>query len=244
MSAITVKDGTQIYYKDWGEGQPIVFSHGWPLSGDDWDAQMMFFLNHGYRVIAHDRRGHGRSSQPGDGHDMDHYADDLAALTAHLNLENAIHVGHSTGGGEVTRYLGRHGESRVAKAALISAVPPLMLKIAANPFGLLKEVFDDLQAQLAANRSQFYRDLPSGPFYGYNRPGAKVSEAVIQNWWRQGMMGGAKAHYDGIVAFSQTDFTEDFKKITIPVLVMHSEDDQIVPYVAAGSLSAKVLKNE
>jgi len=242
MPTITTKDGVEIFYKDWGKGQPIVFSHGWPLSADDWDAQMMFFLNHGYRVIAHDRRGHGRSTQTADGHDMDHYADDLAALTAHLGLKNAVHVGHSTGGGEVAHYLGRYGESGVAKAALISAVPPLMVKTADNPLGLPKQVFDDLQAQLAANRSQFYRDVPAGPFYGYNRPGAKASEAVIQNWWRQGMMGGAKAHYDGIVAFSQTDFTEDLKKITVPVLVMHSEDDQIVPYVAAGPLSAKLLK--
>jgi non-heme chloroperoxidase len=243
MPMITTKDGVQIYYKDWGKGQPIVFSHGWPLSADDWDAQMLFFLNRGYRVIAHDRRGHGRSSQTADGHDMDHYADDLAALTAYLDLKNAIHVGHSTGGGEVVHYLGRHGESRVVCAAIISAVPPLMVKTAANPKGLPKEVFDGLQAQLAANRSQFYRALPEGPFYGYNRPGIKASEAVIANWWRQGMMGGAKAHYDGIVAFSQTDFTEDLKKITVPVLVMHSEDDQIVPYVAAGPLSAKLLKN-
>ena len=243
MSMITTKDGTQIYYKDWGKGQPIVFSHGWPLSADDWDAQLLFFLNHGYRVIAHDRRGHGRSTQTADGHDMDHYADDLAALTSHLDLKNAIHVGHSTGGGEVTHYLARHGESRVAKAAIISAVPPLMLKTAANPDGLPKEVFDGFQAQLAANRSQFYLDVASGPFYGFNRPGVKSSEAAIRNWWRQGMMGGAKAHYDGIVAFSQTDFTEDLKKITVPVLVMHSEDDQIVPYVASGPLSAKLLKN-
>jgi non-heme chloroperoxidase len=243
MPIIKTKDGTEIYYKDWGTGQPIVFSHGWPLSSDDWDAQMLFFLNHGYRVIAHDRRGHGRSSQTGDGHDMDHYADDLAAVTAHLDVKNAIHVGHSTGGGEVVHYLARHGESRVAKAAILCAVPPLMVKTPANPNGLPKEVFDGFQTALAANRSEFYRDVASGPFYGYNRPGAKASEPVIQNWWRQGMMGGAKAHYDGIVAFSQTDFTEDLKKISVPVLVMHSEDDQIVPYVAAGPLSAKLLKN-
>jgi non-heme chloroperoxidase len=243
MATITTKDGTEIYYKDWGSGQPIVFSHGWPLSADDWDTHMLLFLNQGYRVIAHDRRGHGRSSQPGAGHDMDHYADDLAALTAHLDLQKAVHVGHSTGGGEVVRYLGRHGESRVAKAAIISAVPPLMVKTPANPGGLPKEVFDGFQAALAANRSQFYRDVPAGPFYGYNRPGAKPSEAIIQNWWRQGMMGGAKAHYDGVVAFSQTDFTEDLKKITVPVLVMHGDDDQIVPYADAGPLSAKLLKN-
>jgi non-heme chloroperoxidase len=243
MSFVRTKDGVEIYYKDWGKGQPIAFSHGWPLSADDWDAQMLFFLNHGYRVIAHDRRGHGRSSQVGDGHDMDHYADDLAAVTAYLDLKNVIHIGHSTGGGEVVHYLARHGEAGVAKAAILCAVPPLMVKTTANPNGLPKKVFDDFQAALAANRSQFYRDVAAGPFYGYNRPGAKASEAVIQNWWRQGMTGGAKAHYDGIVAFSQTDFTEDLKKITVPVLVMHSEDDQIVPYVAAGPLSAKLLKN-
>jgi non-heme chloroperoxidase len=243
MSTITMKDGTTIYYKDWGSGQPIVFSHGWPLSADDWDAQMMFFLDQGYRVIAHDRRGHGRSSQGASGHDMDHYADDLAALTEHLDLREAIHVGHSTGGGEVVHYIARHGEDRVTKAAIISAVPPLMLKTAVNPTGQSKDVFDGFQAQLAANRSQFYYDVASGPFYGFNRPGAKPSQAVVWNWWRQGMMGGAKAHYDGIVAFSQTDFTEDLKKITVPVLVMHSEDDQIVPYVAAGPLSAKLLRN-
>jgi non-heme chloroperoxidase len=243
MGMVKTKDGVDIFYKDWGKGQPIVFSHGWPLSSDDWDAQMMFFLNHGYRVIAHDRRGHGRSSQVADGHDMDHYADDLAAVTTYLDLEEAIHIGHSTGGGEVVRYLARHGEGRVTKAAILCAVPPLMVKTSANPNGLPKEVFDGFQAALAANRSEFYRDVASGPFYGYNRPGAKPSEAVIQNWWRQGMMGGAKAHYDGIVAFSQTDFTEDLKKINVPVLVMHSEDDQIVPYVASGPLSAKLLKN-
>jgi non-heme chloroperoxidase len=204
---------------------------------------MLFFLKHGYRVIAHDRRGHGRSSQTGDGHDMDHYADDLAALTEHLDLKDAIHVGHSTGGGEVVHYIARHGESRVAKAAILSAVPPLMVKTAANPDGLPKAVFDDLQAQLAANRTKFYYDLPAGPFYGYNRPGAKPSETVIWNWWRQGMMGGAKAHYDGIVAFSQTDFTEDLKQITVPVLVMHGDDDQIVPYADSAPLSAKLLRN-
>jgi non-heme chloroperoxidase len=243
MPTITTKDGVEIFYKDWGSGQPIVFSHGWPLSADDWDNQMLFFLKQGYRVIAHDRRGHGRSTQVADGHDMDHYADDLAAVTAHLGVKDAIHVGHSTGGGEVVRYLARRGEQGVVKAAIISAVPPLMLKTEANHTGQLKSAFDDLQAQLAANRSVFYRNVASGPFYGFNRPGVKSSEAIIDNWWRQGMMGGAKAHDDGIVAFSQTDFTEDLKKITIPVLVMHSEDDQIVPYVAAGPLSAKLLKN-
>ncbi len=243
MPYVKTKDGVEIYYKEWGKGQPLVFSHGWPLSADDWDAQLMFFLGRGYRVIAHDRRGHGRSTQTDAGHDMDHYADDLAAVVAHLDVKDAVHIGHSTGGGEVVRYLARHGEARAAKAALISAVPPLMVKTPANPGGLPKEVFDGLQAQLAANRAQFYRDLPEGPFYGYNRPGAKPSQGVIANWWRQGMMGGAKAHYDGIVAFSQTDFTEDLKKIALPVLVMHSEDDQIVPYADSGPLSAKLLKN-
>ena len=232
-----------IYYKDWGKGQPIVFSHGWPLSADDWDTQMLFFAGNGFRVIAHDRRGHGRSSQTSGGHDMDHYADDLAALTKHLDLKNAVHVGHLTGGGEVVHYIARHGESRVAKAAIISAVPPLMVKTEKNPGGLPKEVFDDLQAQLAANRAKFYYDLPAGPFYGFNRPGVKALEPVIRNWWRQGMMGGAKAHYDGIVAFSQTDFTEDLKQINVPALVMHGDDDQIVPYADAGPLSAKLLKN-
>ena len=243
MGTITTPDGTEIFYKDWGSGQPIVFSHGWPLSADDWDTQMLFFLEHGYRVIAHDRRGHGRSTQTGDGHDMDHYADDLAAVTAHLDLKDAIHVGHSTGGGEVVRYLGRHGESRVAKAAIMSAVPPLMVQTDSNPGGQPKSAFDDLQTQLAANRSVFYQALASGPFYGYNRPGAEPSEAIIDNWSRQGMMGGAKAHYDGIVAFSQTDFTEDLKKITVPVLVMHGDDDQIVPYADSAPLTAKLLQN-
>jgi len=243
MPTIATNDGVQIFYKDWGAGQPIVFSHGWPLSSDDWDAQMMFFVTNGYRVIAHDRLVHGRSAQVADGHDMDHYADDLAALISHLDLKDAVHVGHSTGGGEVVRYLGRHGENRAAKAAILSAVPPLMVQTPANPGGLPKSVFDDFQAKLAAGRSQFYRDVAAGPFYGYNRPGAKPSEAVIQNWWRQGMMGGAKAHYDGIVAFSQTDFTADLKKISLPVLVMHGDDDQIVPYADSALLSAKLLKN-
>ena len=243
MPFITTKEGVEIFYKDWGKGQPIVFSHGWPLSADDWDTQMLFFVSKGFRVIAHDRRGHGRSSQVADGHDMDHYADDLATVTAHLDLKNAIHVGHSTGGGEVVRYIGKHGQSRVAKAAILSAVPPLMVKTEANPGGLPKSVFDDLMRQLAANRSVFYRDLASGPFYGFNRPGAKPNEAIIQNWWRQGMMGAANAHYQGVVAFSQTDFTEDLKKITVPVFVGHGDDDQIVPYADSAPLSAKLLKN-
>ena len=243
MPTITTRDGVEIYFKDWGSGQPIVFSHGWPLSSDDWDAQMLFFLGQGYRVVAHDRRGHGRSTQVADGHDMDHYADDLAAVVTHLDLHDAVHIGHSTGGGEVVHYLARHGESRAAKAVLIAAVPPLMVKTEANPLGLPKDVFDDLQAQLAANRSEFYRALPSGPFYGFNRPGVESSEASIANWWRQGMNGGAKAHYDGIVAFSQTDFTEDLQNLTLPVLVMHSKDDQIVPYQASGPRSAELLRN-
>jgi non-heme chloroperoxidase len=242
MPSIKTKDGVEIFYKDWGKGQPIMFHHGWPLSSDDWDAQMLFFLNQGYRVVAHDRRGHGRSTQVADGHDMDHYAADAAAVVEHLDLKDAVHVGHSTGGGEVVHYLARHAGSRAVKAAILCAVPPLMVQTAANPQGTPKKVFDDLQAQLAANRSSFYRALPAGPFYGYNKSG-KPDEAVIQNWWRQGMMGGAKAHYDGIVAFSQTDFTEDLKKITLPVLVVHSEADQIVPYVASGPMSAKLLKN-
>jgi non-heme chloroperoxidase len=243
MPTITTADGVEIFFKDWGSGQPIMFHHGWPLSADDWDTQLLFFLHQGYRVIAHDRRGHGRSAQVGDGHDMDHYADDAAAVVTHLDLHDVVHIGHSTGGGELTRYLARHGQDRAAKAVLISSVPPLMVQTEANPGGLPKSVFDDLQAQLAANRSEFYRALPSGPFYGFNRDGVQPSEAIIENWWRQGMMGGAKAHYDGIVAFSQTDFTEDLKKITLPALVMHGDDDQIVPYEDAGVLSAKLLPN-
>jgi non-heme chloroperoxidase len=242
---ITTKDDVEIFYKDWGprDAQVIFFHHGWPLTSDDWDAQMLFFLGKGFRVIAHDRRGHGRSSQVWDGHDMDHYADDVAAVVKHLHVKGAIHVGHSTGGGEVIRYIARHGEDRVSKGVLISSVPPLMVKTESNPGGLPKEVFDNLQAQLAASRSHFYYDLPAGPFYGFNRPGAKPSDPIIWNWWRQGMMGSAKAHYDGIVAFSQTDFTEDLRAATIPVLVMHGEDDQIVPYADSGPLSAKLLKH-
>jgi non-heme chloroperoxidase len=245
MSYVTTEDGVEIFYKDWGPAKatPIVFSHGWPLSSDDWDAQMMFFLSKGFRVVAHDRRGHGRSSQVSDGHDMDHYADDLAAVVNHLDLKGVIHVGHSTGGGEVVRYLARHGEKRASKACLIAAVPPLMVKTSSNRGGLPKDVFDGLQVQTATNRAQFFRDLPSGPFYGFNRPGVKPQEGIIENWWRQGMMGSAKAHYDGIVAFSQTDFTEDLKKIKLPVLVMHGDDDQIVPYADSGPLTARYLEN-
>lgn len=242
MPTITTKDGTQIYYKDWGSGQPIVFSHGWPLTADDWDGQMLFFGQRGYRVIAHDRRGHGRSTQTWDGNEMDTYADDLAALTEKLDLKNAIHVGHSTGGGEVARYIGRHGSKRVATAVLISAVPPLMLKTEKNPTGSPISVFDDLRAALAANRPQFYKDLTL-PFYGYNRPGAKISEGIREHWWLQGMMGGMKAHYDCIKAFSETDFTEDLKKFDVPTLILHGDDDQIVPIVAAAPLSAKLVKN-
>jgi len=243
MSMITTKDGVQIFYKDWGKGQPIVFHHGWPLSADDWDAQMLFFLQHGFRVVAFDRRGHGRSSQVGGGHDMDHYAADAAAVVDHLDLRDAVHIGHSTGGGVVTRYVARHGKGRVAKAVLMSAVPPIMVKTPSNPDGLPLEVFDGLRASLAANRAQFYRDVAAGPFYGFNRPGAKPLEGVIQNWWRQGMMGAANAHYDGIKAFSETDFTEDLKIIDVPTLVMHGDDDQIVPYKDAALLSAKLLKH-
>jgi non-heme chloroperoxidase len=243
MSMITTKDGTEIFYKDWGKGQPIVFHHGWPLSADDWDNQMMFFMAQGYRVIAHDRRGHGRSSQTFLGNDMDTYAADVAELVAALDLKDAIHIGHSTGGGEVARYVAQHGKGRVAKAALISAIPPVMLKSASNPNGTPIEVFDGFRAALAANRAQFYIDVPTGPFYGFNRPGAKVVQGDIDNWWRQGMMGGAKAHYDCIKVFSETDHTEDLKSITVPTLVLHSEDDQIVPFIAAGPLSAKLLKH-
>ncbi|HFT8011236.1 MULTISPECIES: alpha/beta fold hydrolase [Burkholderia] len=240
---IVTKDGVEIFYKDWGKGQPIVFSHGWPLSADDWDAQMLFFVEHGYRVIAHDRRGHGRSTQTADGNDMNHYAADLAALTEALDIRNAVHIGHSTGGGEVAAYVARHGMKRTSKIVLVSAVPPVMVKSERNPGGTPIEVFDGFRKQLAANRAQFYLDVPSGPFYGFNRAGAKVSEGVIRNWWRQGMMGGIKAQYDCIKAFSETDFTEDLKKITQPALVLHGDDDQVVPYKDAGVLSAKLLKN-
>ncbi|AXA38724.1 alpha/beta fold hydrolase [Rhizobium leguminosarum] len=247
MSTITTKDGIEIFYKDWGPktAQPIMFHHGWPLCSDDWDTQMLFFLEKGYRVVAHDRRGHGRSTQVGDGHDMDHYAADAATVVEHLDLRNTVHVGHSTGGGEATHYVARHGQpqGRVAKLVIIGAVPPIMVKTDANPGGLPIEVFDGLRKQLAANRAQFYYDLPAGPFYSFNRPGAKVLEPVINNWWRQGMIGGAKAHYDGIKAFSETDFTEDLKIITVPTLVMHGDDDQIVPIADSALLSAKLLQN-
>ncbi|RWC38466.1 MAG: alpha/beta fold hydrolase [Mesorhizobium sp.] len=245
MSTITTKDGTEIYYKDWGpkDAQPIVFHHGWPLSADDWDAQMLFFVGRGYRTIAHDRRGHGRSAQVSDGHDMDHYAADAAAVIEHLGLRDAIHIGHSTGGGEAARYVARHGMGRTAKLVLIGAVPPIMVKTPANPGGLPIEVFDGLRKSLAANRAQFYVDFPSGPFYGFNRPGVKAIPGVIQNWWRQGMMGSAKAHYDGIKAFSETDFTDDLRIVDVPTLVMHGTDDQIVPFADSAPLSAKLLKN-
>jgi len=247
MTTITTRDGAEIYYKDWGpkDAQAIVFHHGWPLSADDWDTQMLFFLKHGYRVVAHDRRGHGRSTQVSDGHDMDHYAADAAAVFQHLDLKNAVHIGHSTGGGEATHYVARYGEpqGRVAKLVLIGAVPPLMLKTAGNPGGLPIDVFDGLRKALADNRAQFYVDFASGPFYSFNRPGAKPIQSVIQNWWRQGMMGGAKAQYDGIKAFSETDFTADLKDISVPTLVMHGDDDQIVPVADSAPLSAKLVKN-
>ena len=247
MGFVTTTDGVEIFYKDWGpkDAQPIVFHHGWPLSSDDWDAQMLFFLSKGFRVVAHDRRGHGRSAQVSDGHDMDHYAADAFAVAEALDLKNAVHIGHSTGGGEVARYVAKHGEpaGRVAKAVLVSAVPPLMLKTASNPEGLPMEVFDGFRSALAANRAQFFRDVPAGPFYGFNRDGATVHEGVIQNWWRQGMMGGAKAHYDGIKAFSETDQTEDLKAIGVPTLVLHGEDDQIVPIADSAHKAIKLLRN-
>ena len=246
MSFVETKDGAHIYFKDWGpkSAQPLVFHHGWPLSSDDWDTQMLFFLAKGFRVVAHDRRGHGRSSQTSNGHDMDHYAADASAMAEHLDLKKAVHIGHSTGGGEVARYVAKHGEpqGRVAKAVLISSVPPLMLKTESNPGGTPMEVFDGFRKVLAANRAQFYLDFASGPFYGFNRPGAKASEGVIQNWWRQGMTGGAKAHYDGIKAFSETDQTADLKAIHVPTLVMQGDDDQVVPYRDASLLQAELLR--
>lgn len=243
MPMIKTKDGVEIFYKDWGSGQPIVFSHGWPLSADDWDAQMLFFLGKGFRVIAHDRRGHGRSTQTDTGNEMNTYAADVIELADHLDLKNAVHIGHSTGGGEVARYVARSRPGRVAKAVLVSAVPPIMVKSDKNPKGLPIEVFDGLRASLAANRAQFYLDVASGPFYGFNRDGVKAVPGIIQNWWRQGMIGGAKAHYDCIAAFSETDFTEDLRTITVPTLVMHGDDDQVVPIVAAAELSIKLLKH-
>jgi non-heme chloroperoxidase len=247
MPTVMTRDGVEIFFKDWGprDAQPIVFHHGWPLSSDDWDAQLLFFLQNGYRVVAHDRRGHGRSAQVSGGHDMDHYAADAFAVAEHLNLRNAVHIGHSTGGGEVARYVAKHGEpaGRVAKAVLVSAIPPIMLKTEAYPGGLPIEVFDGLRNALAANRAQFFRDLPAGPFYGFNRPGATAHEGVIQNWWRQGMSGSAKAHYEGIKAFSETDQTEDLKAIAVPTLVMHGEDDQIVPIDSAARIAVRLLKN-
>jgi non-heme chloroperoxidase len=242
MATIKVNDGTEIYYKDWGAGQPIVFHHGWPLSGDDWDAQMMFFLHHGFRVIAHDRRGHGRSTQTANGHDMDTYAADVAVLTQALDLKNAVHIGHSTGGGEVIRYVAKHGKDRVAKAVLISAVTPIMVKNENNPDGVPMSVFDEIRLNTATQRQQYFQDFTM-PFYGYNREGAKVSQGVRDNWWRQGMMGAIKAHYDCIKAFSETDFTEDLKSVEVPVLVMHGEDDQIVPFGLTGAKAVKLLKN-
>lgn len=243
MPTITTKDGAEIFYKDWGAGQPIVFSHGWPLTADDWDAQMMFFADAGYRVIAHDRRGHGRSTQTWGGNEMDTYADDLRALVLALDLKDAIHVGHSTGGGEVARYLGRHGTDRAARAVLIGAVPPVMVKKESNPEGLPLEVFDGFRTALLADRAQMFIDIPTGPFYGFNRPGAKVSQGIINKWWLQGMMGGVKAHYDCIKAFSETDFTDDLKKIDVPVLFLHGDDDQIVPYKDAALKGIKLVKD-
>ncbi|WP_077800031.1 alpha/beta fold hydrolase [Streptomyces sp. JHA26] len=245
MGTVTTSDGTNIFYKDWGprDGRPIVFHHGWPLTADDWDNQMLFFLSHGYRVIAHDRRGHGRSGQPSTGHDMDTYAADVAAVTDALGLEGAVHIGHSTGGGEAARYVARAKPGRVAKAVLVGAVPPVMIKSDTNPGGTPREVFDEFRAALAANRSQFYIDVPSGPFYGFNRDGAKVSQGLIDNWWRQGMTGAANAHYECIAAFSETDFTDDLKQIDVPVLVAHGTDDQVVPYSDSAPLSAELLRD-
>lgn len=245
MATITTTDGVKIFYKDWGpkDAQPIVFHHGWPLSGDDWDAQMLFFISKGYRTIAHDRRGHGRSEQVSDGHDMDHYAADVAALVRELNLNNAVHIGHSTGGGEVARYVAQAEPGRVAKAILIGAVPPIMLKTEANPNGIPLQVFDEFRAALAANRAQFYLDVPSGPFYGFNRSGSDISAGLIQNWWRQGMAGSAKAHYEGIKAFSETDFTDDLKNMSVPTLLLHGEDDQIVPIGNSAHKAIKLLPN-
>jgi non-heme chloroperoxidase len=242
MGTITTKDGTEIFYKDWGSGPPVVFHHGWPLSADDWDSQMLFFLHQGYRVIAHDRRGHGRSTQTAHGNEMDTYADDVVQLARSLDLKGAVHIGHSTGGGEVARYVARAEPGRVAKAVLIGAVPPVMVQSERNPGGLPLAVFDGFRAAVAANRAQFYVDVPAGPFYGFNRPGAKVSQGVIDNWWRQGMMGGIKAQYDCIKAFSETDFTEDLKRIDVPVLVMHGDDDQIVPFADSAPLAVKLLR--
>ncbi|WP_376717798.1 alpha/beta fold hydrolase [Labrys neptuniae] len=248
MSAayVTTKDGVEIFYKDWGpkSAQAIVFHHGWPLSSDDWDAQMLFFLHNGYRVVAHDRRGHGRSSQVSEGHDIDHYAADASAVAEHLDLRNAVHIGHSTGGGEVARYVAKFGQpqGRVAKAVLVSAIPPIMVKTEKNPEGLPMAVFDGFRSSLAANRAQFFLDVPAGPFYGFNRPGVTQIPGTIQNWWRQGMMGSAKAHYDGIKAFSETDQSEDLKTITVPTLVMHGDDDQVVPYEDAALKAVKLLK--
>jgi non-heme chloroperoxidase len=243
MSRITTQDGTEIYYKDWGSGEPVVFSHGWPLTADSWEAQMFFLASKGYRCIAHDRRGHGRSSQPSDGNEMNTYADDLATLIEHLDLQRALLIGFSTGGGEVARYIGRHGTKRIAKAVLVSAVSPLMLKTDANPGGLPKEVFDGFRANFLADRSQFFKDVASGPFFGFNRPAAKISQGMIDSWWMQGMMGGHKNTYECIKAFSETDFTEDLKKFDVPTLIIHGDDDQVVPIDAAGRASARIVKN-
>ncbi|MGA4983807.1 alpha/beta fold hydrolase [Streptomyces cellulosae] len=243
MPFVTAGDGTEIFYKDWGTGRPVMFHHGWPLSSDDWDAQMLFLVRRGYRVIAHDRRGHGRSAQVGHGHDMDHYAADAAAVVTHLGLRDVVHVGHSTGGGEVARYVARHGAGRVAKAVLVGAVPPLMVQTESNPGGLPAEVFDGFRESVATNRSQFYLDLASGPFHGFNRPGADVSQGVIQDWWRQAMTGSAQAHYEGIKAFSETDFTDDLRAIDVPTLIMHGDDDQIVPIANSAEKAATLIAN-